>query len=365
MRSTLANAPHFAPRQQKHSIKWLLKQTQIFPPTLTPADTDDHHPYDDDDDPKSSIHQTSIDSYILATAVVLDAALHGFEGVGKATSSRSVDVSTSSAGTAGMLGDLSLGTGSATVGDSGALDIGSESSALGSCGRIAISVGSGTKIGGAFNVTAGDSSGAAGGDVSIASGSSSTSRGGSLALASEDGNTSGGTVTIEGGDGGTHYALISTLGSVDGDRDAHCADTSFCEALPIESETDTGEGGIDAAQEQMGEETTILISPMRGVNGDRVAHYTGADFDEAAPIEIETDTDEEERIEVTDSTPNPTEQANESSSPTMKLAADGIGINHKTASSNHCFNEEEYVQVAKRDHRQVSREGHALPHQWT
>ncbi|KAL3778522.1 hypothetical protein ACHAW5_005648 [Stephanodiscus triporus] len=165
-------------------------------------------------------------------------------------------------------------------------------------------------------------------------------------------------------DDGTHYALISPLGSVDGDRDAHCADTSFCEALPIESETDTGEGGIDAAQEQRVEQTTILISPMGGVNGDRVAHYTGADFDEPAPIEIETDTEEdgivtaqEERIEVTDSTPNPTEQANESSSPTMKLAADGIGINHKTASSNHCFNVGEYVQVAKRDHRHFDARG--------
>ena len=76
-RSTLANAPHFAPRQQKHSIKWLLKQTQIFPPTLTPADTADHHPHDDDD-PKSSIPQTPVESYILATTLVLDAALRDF-----------------------------------------------------------------------------------------------------------------------------------------------------------------------------------------------------------------------------------------------------------------------------------------------
>ena len=38
--SALATPLHFAPRQQKHSIKWLLKQTQIFPPdtaATTPA----------------------------------------------------------------------------------------------------------------------------------------------------------------------------------------------------------------------------------------------------------------------------------------------------------------------------------------
>ena len=78
LQSTLASAPHFAPRQQKHSIKWLLKQTQLFPPTITTTVDDDanHHPRDDQN---SSIPSTQIDSYIRATALILDAALHDFE----------------------------------------------------------------------------------------------------------------------------------------------------------------------------------------------------------------------------------------------------------------------------------------------
>ena len=71
----------------------------------------------------------------------------------------------------------------------------------GSGGSIAILVGSGTNIGGAFSVTASNSSGAANGVGSVVSGSTSTSIGGSLTLASGIGNTSGGTVTIDGGDG--------------------------------------------------------------------------------------------------------------------------------------------------------------------
>jgi hypothetical protein len=72
---------------------------------------------------------------------------------------------------------------------------------------------------------------------------------------------------------------VVPLGSVDGDRDAHCADTSFCEALPIEDKADTGEGGIDAAKEQRAEEAAILIFLMGGVNGDWLcreqhAHWT-------------------------------------------------------------------------------------------
>jgi hypothetical protein len=67
-------------------------------------------------------------------------------------------------------------------------------------GSIAISVGSGTNIGGAFSVMAGNLSGAAGGDTSIVSGSLLTSSGRNLTLALGDGNTSGGAVTIDGGD---------------------------------------------------------------------------------------------------------------------------------------------------------------------
>ena len=74
-------------------------------------------------------------------------------GVYTATSSGSVAVLTSNAGTSGVSGDLSLSTGSATVGDSGALDIGIGSSASGSGSSIAIPVGSGTDIGEAFSGT--------------------------------------------------------------------------------------------------------------------------------------------------------------------------------------------------------------------
>ncbi len=62
-------------------------------------------------------------------------------GVSKATSFLSVAVSTSSAGTAGVLGDLLLSTGNATVGDSGTMDIGTGLSVSGLGGSIAFSVG--------------------------------------------------------------------------------------------------------------------------------------------------------------------------------------------------------------------------------
>ena len=72
---------------------------------------------------------------------------------------------------------------------------------FGSGSSIAFSVGSGTNIGRALNVMAGNPSGAAVVDVLVAPGSSSISGGGSLTLTSGDGNTSGGGVTIEEGDG--------------------------------------------------------------------------------------------------------------------------------------------------------------------
>jgi hypothetical protein len=50
-------------------------------------------------------------------------------------------VSTSSAGTAGVSGDLLLSTGNATIGDSGTMDIGTGLSASGLGGSIAFSVG--------------------------------------------------------------------------------------------------------------------------------------------------------------------------------------------------------------------------------
>jgi hypothetical protein len=93
------------------------------------------------------------------------------------------------------------------------LDIGIGSSASGSGGSIAISVGSGTDIGGAFSVTAGDSSGAAGGDAYIVSGSSSTSSGGSLTLAfnlpEDDANADVGTFDLHFG-GDSHSEKVST-----------------------------------------------------------------------------------------------------------------------------------------------------------
>ncbi len=62
-------------------------------------------------------------------------------------------------------------------------------------------MGSGTNIGGAFSVMAGDSSGVAVVDALVAPGLSSTSGGGSLTLTSGDSNTSGGGVTFKEGDG--------------------------------------------------------------------------------------------------------------------------------------------------------------------
>ena len=90
-------------------------------------------------------------------------------GMCMTTSSESVTILTSNAGTAGMLGYLLLSTGTVSIGNSGTLDVGSGSSASGLGGSIAIPVGSGTNIGGAFSVMAGDLSGAAGRDASIVS----------------------------------------------------------------------------------------------------------------------------------------------------------------------------------------------------
>jgi hypothetical protein len=118
-----------------------------------------------------------------------DGSITFSSGIGTATSSGCVAVSTSNTGTVGVSGDLSLSNGTVIVGNSSALYIGSGSSASGSGGSIAISVGSGTDIGGVSSVTAGDSSRAAEGDASIISGLSLTSSSGSLTLASGDGNT--------------------------------------------------------------------------------------------------------------------------------------------------------------------------------
>ena len=82
-RSALANSPRFAPRQQKHSIKWLLKQTQIFPPDVSTtnknnnANGTDKQPGKPPDIDPSLLHE-QIDSYLTKTALILDAALHNF-----------------------------------------------------------------------------------------------------------------------------------------------------------------------------------------------------------------------------------------------------------------------------------------------
>ena len=74
----LATPLHFAPRQQKHSIKWLLKQTQIFPPGLSAPMTPDAH-HTNDESSSSTIHHDQIDLYLSATALILNAALCDFE----------------------------------------------------------------------------------------------------------------------------------------------------------------------------------------------------------------------------------------------------------------------------------------------
>jgi hypothetical protein len=131
-----------------------------------------------------------------------DGSISISSGVGTATRSRSMAVSMSSGGTAGVSGDLPLSTGNATIGDSGAVDIGTGLSAFGSgSSSIVFLVGSGTDIGRAFSVMAGNLSGAAVVDVIVAPGSSSTSGCGSLTLTLGNGNTSGGGVTIKEGDG--------------------------------------------------------------------------------------------------------------------------------------------------------------------
>ena len=72
----LATPLHFAPRQQKHSIKWLLKQTQILPPDISAPTPDAHH--NDDKSSSSTIHE-QIDLYLSAIALILDDAICDFE----------------------------------------------------------------------------------------------------------------------------------------------------------------------------------------------------------------------------------------------------------------------------------------------
>ncbi len=72
----LATPLHFTPCQRKHSIKWLLKQTQIFPPDTPGTTPDAHH---NDGESRSSTIPEQIDLYLLATALILNAALCDFE----------------------------------------------------------------------------------------------------------------------------------------------------------------------------------------------------------------------------------------------------------------------------------------------
>ncbi|EJK61681.1 hypothetical protein THAOC_17786, partial [Thalassiosira oceanica] len=95
---------------------------------------------------------------------------------GAATSSGSLGLSTSDAGAAGVSGQVTLSSGTASSGTSGAVGIESGSSEFGSGGAISLSVGSGDGAGGTLSLSAGDSSADDGGLVqSIASGSSQTS----------------------------------------------------------------------------------------------------------------------------------------------------------------------------------------------
>ena len=69
----LATPLHFAPRQRKHSTRWLLIQAKFFPPDTSAASDDVHH---NDDESRSPTTREQIDISPLATAPNLDAAPH-------------------------------------------------------------------------------------------------------------------------------------------------------------------------------------------------------------------------------------------------------------------------------------------------
>ena len=144
-------------------------------------------------------------------------------------------------------------------------------------------------------------------------------------------------------DENTNYALISPIGSVDGNLDGEKStillssiesqqekngdqhtDVSFVGAASIENETETSEDGIKAC-----------VAPIENETAQEER------MDETKSIDIE--------IVTVDPASRPAKQANDSTSP-MAVVVDDTE-NNQTAPSNHCFDVGEYVRVVKGGHK--------------
>ena len=123
-------------------------------------------------------------------------------GVGSATSSGAVSISSADAGISGVSGDMTLYSGASTAGDSGAVQMSTGKAVGGSGGNIKLAVGTGdTGAGGNLTATAGESTDAlaAGGNMVLSAGKGSSPEGGR-----------GGTVAVAGGKAlGSESCLIT------------------------------------------------------------------------------------------------------------------------------------------------------------
>jgi len=152
-------------------------------------------------------------------------------------------------------------------------------------------------------------------------------------------------------DENTNYALISPVGSVDGDMDgekstillsstesqqkkngAQHTDVSFVGAASIENETETSEDGIQAEETQC---NAACVAPIENETAQKKR------MEETESIDIE--------IVTVDPTSRPAKQANERTSP-MAVVVDDTE-NNQNEPSNHCFDVGEYVRVVKRGHK--------------
>ena len=152
-------------------------------------------------------------------------------------------------------------------------------------------------------------------------------------------------------DENTNYALISPIGSVDGNLDGEKStillssiesqqekngdqhtDVSFVGAASIENETETPEDGIKAEETH---DSAACVAPIENETAQEER------MDETKSIDIE--------IVTVDPASRPAKQANDSTSP-MAVVVDDTE-NNQTAPSNHCFDVGEYVRVVKGGHK--------------
>jgi len=191
-------------------------------------------------------------------------------GVGIATSSGSIIMSTADADPNGVSGPLHLSTGHANAGSSGSIQLSTGSAMSGVGGSVSIEVGSGDSgDGGAVLVNAGFSSSSfgQGGNIDLLGGSSSFNNGGSIFLAGGVGSSGvGGNIYIQPGlgssDGSVFFMLTSGV-SMFGVISESIFDFSISSSVRIQSF-----GIVDISSG-----STITLSAANGIDlGDSYIH---------------------------------------------------------------------------------------------